>query len=43
MKIGAKLIINTDTHQPGDLVSDDTAEILLGAGVPQRMIYDTLY
>jgi histidinol phosphatase-like PHP family hydrolase len=41
MKIGAKLIINTDTHQPHDLVSDDTAErILLGAGVPQRMIKD---
>src|SRR4030066_1341683 len=41
IRIGAKLIINTDSHQPHDLVSDDTAKrVLLGAGIPKKMIKD---
>ncbi len=41
IKAGARLVINTDSHQPGDLASDDTAKrILLGAGVSQKMIKD---
>lgn len=39
MKIGAKLIINTDSHQPGDLVSDAMAgRVLMGAGIPVRLM-----
>jgi histidinol phosphatase-like PHP family hydrolase len=31
---GAKLVIDTDTHEPGDLITDEFArEILLGAGL----------
>ncbi len=31
---GAKLVIDTDAHEPGDLISDEFAEsILLGAGI----------
>lgn len=31
---GAQLVIDTDTHEPGDLVTDDLARnILLGAGI----------
>jgi len=36
---GAKLVINTDTHEPGDLISDDLARtILLGAGLDKEAI-----
>jgi len=35
-KIGAKLIINTDTHSPDDLIDDDEAKrIILGAGLSE--------
>ncbi len=35
---GAKLVIDTDTHEPGDLITDDFAEmILLGAGLKREL------
>jgi putative hydrolase len=34
---GARLVIDTDTHEPGDLVVDDQArDILLGAGLTRQ-------
>jgi histidinol phosphatase-like PHP family hydrolase len=34
---GAKLVIDTDTHEPGDLVTDDHARnVLLGAGLSAK-------
>jgi len=31
---GAKLVIDTDTHEPGDLITDEMARnILVGAGL----------
>ncbi len=34
---GARLVIDTDTHEPGDLVSDEHARnVLLGAGLSAR-------
>lgn len=39
MKHGARLVINTDTHAPGDLIDDAMARnILLGAGIPGEFI-----
>ena len=36
---GAKLVIDTDTHEPGDLVTDEFARtVLLGAGIGRRHI-----
>jgi putative hydrolase len=36
---GAKLVIDTDTHEPGDLITDDFAEaVLLGAGLKRELI-----
>jgi histidinol phosphatase-like PHP family hydrolase len=36
---GAKLVIDTDTHEPGDLITDEQAEdILLGAGLNRDKI-----
>lgn len=35
----AKLVINTDAHEPGDLITDEEAKnILLGAGLSRDMI-----
>ncbi|MGD9627084.1 MAG: histidinol phosphate phosphatase domain-containing protein [Methanobacteriales archaeon] len=37
MEVGASLVINTDTHHPGDLIDYDMAcQIGLGAGIPKR-------
>ena len=37
MSSGAKLVIDTDTHEPGDLVTDDYARtVLLGAGLTAK-------
>ncbi|HUL00190.1 MAG TPA: histidinol phosphate phosphatase domain-containing protein [Nitrospirota bacterium] len=37
--VGAKLIIDTDTHEPGDLITDDLARnVLLGAGLDHEII-----
>jgi putative hydrolase len=36
---GAKLVLDTDTHEPGDLVTDEFARIvLLGAGIGRKQI-----
>ncbi|HXY53990.1 MAG TPA: histidinol phosphate phosphatase domain-containing protein [Nitrospirota bacterium] len=36
---GAKLVIDTDTHEPGDLITDEQAHnILLGAGLSEERI-----
>jgi putative hydrolase len=36
---GAKLVIDTDTHEPGDLITDEQARnILLGAGITRDAI-----
>ncbi|HUJ16843.1 MAG TPA: histidinol phosphate phosphatase domain-containing protein [Nitrospirota bacterium] len=40
---GAKLVIDTDTHEPGDLITDEFArEVLLGAGLDADRIGDVL-
>jgi putative hydrolase len=39
MRMGAKLVIDTDTHEPGDLIDDELARnILLGAGLNNEQI-----
>jgi putative hydrolase len=39
IETGAKLIIDTDTHEPGDLITDEQAQnILLGAGLSKEKI-----
>jgi len=36
---GAKLVIDTDAHEPGDLITDNLARnVLLGAGLDREMI-----
>jgi histidinol phosphatase-like PHP family hydrolase len=36
---GARLVIDTDTHEPGDLITDEQAQnILLGAGLSREKI-----
>lgn len=36
LKFGAPLVLNTDAHSPGDLITDDIArKILLGAGIEE--------
>jgi histidinol phosphatase-like PHP family hydrolase len=40
-KAGAKLVIDTDTHEPGDLVTDEFARtVLLGAGITGKKADD---
>ncbi len=40
---GAKLVIDTDTHEPGDLITDEQAQsILLGAGLGKERIGEIL-
>lgn len=37
LKIGAKLVINTDTHDPGDLINEQQARrVVLGAGLTDK-------
>ena len=39
VETGAKLVIDTDTHEPGDLITDEfAANILLGAGLNRERI-----
>ncbi len=39
IQANAKLVIDTDTHEPGDLISDDFAEtVLLGAGLTKEQV-----
>jgi histidinol phosphatase-like PHP family hydrolase len=41
---GAKLVLDTDTHEPGDLITDDFARsILLGAGLSEGQIMAVLH
>jgi len=40
---GAKLVIDTDTHEPGDLIADELAfNILLGAGLSKETCSEVL-
>jgi histidinol phosphatase-like PHP family hydrolase len=40
---GARLVIDTDTHEPGDLVTDEFARsVLLGAGLGTERIAEVL-
>jgi len=40
---GAKLVIDTDTHEPGDLIADELAfNILLGAGLSKETCAEVL-
>ncbi len=40
---GAKLVIDTDSHEPGDLITDDFAlRVLLGAGLSKDRIDEVL-
>lgn len=39
LEIGADLVMDTDTHAPGDLISYETAaKILKGAGIPDKKL-----
>lgn len=39
LEIGADLVINTDSHSPSDLITQDFAiNVLLGAGIPKKKI-----
>ncbi len=43
LETGAKLVIDTDTHEPGDLITDEQAQrILLGAGLARDAILTIL-
>ncbi len=43
LETGAKLVIDTDTHEPGDLITDEQAQrILLGAGLDRTAILTVL-
>jgi histidinol phosphatase-like PHP family hydrolase len=43
MEIGAKLVMDTDTHSPPDLISYETAcNILKGAGIPDKELQKIL-
>ena len=42
-EVGAKLVIDTDTHEPRDLITDEQAQnILLGAGVNRDAIAEIM-
>jgi len=43
MKVGADLVVNTDAHSPGELLSyDEAEEIALGSGLPEEKIEEVL-
>ena len=43
LEVGANLLVNTDTHAPGDLINCQMAEkIALGAGLPKKEIKKVL-
>lgn len=40
---GAEIVVNTDAHSPGDLITREMAcNVLCGAGVPETMITDVM-
>jgi putative hydrolase len=42
-EVGAKLVIDTDSHEPGDLITDEFAwNVLLGAGLSKERITGVL-
>ena len=42
-EVGAKLVIDTDSHEPGDLITDDFARaVLLGAGLSTERAAEVL-
>lgn len=44
LRHGAKVVVNTDAHEPGDLVSVDKARrVLLGAGWPEDRLADAMH
>ncbi|MEA1984042.1 MAG: histidinol phosphate phosphatase domain-containing protein [Euryarchaeota archaeon] len=43
LEAGANLIVNTDTHSPDDLITQDTAmKIAMGAGLTEKQAKETL-
>jgi histidinol phosphatase-like PHP family hydrolase len=39
LEVGANLVVNTDTHAPGDLINYEMAsKIAMGAGLPKKML-----
>ena len=43
VEVGAKLVIDTDSHEPGDLITDDFARaVLLGAGLSTERAAEVL-
>lgn len=43
MEVGADLVVDTDTHNPGDLISYEMAyKVALGAGLPDKEIKKAL-
>ena len=43
LEVGADLVVDTDTHAPGDLINCEMAEkIALGAGLPDTEIKKVL-
>jgi len=43
LEIGANLVVNTDTHAPGDLIDYEMAsKIAMGAGLPRKMLSNVL-
>jgi histidinol phosphatase-like PHP family hydrolase len=43
LEVGTDMIVNTDTHMPGDLISYDMAyKVALGAGLPDKEIKKVL-
>lgn len=42
-EVGADLVVGTDSHSPGDLITDRTAhEIAIGAGLSEKRAHDAL-
>ncbi len=43
LEVGANLVVDTDTHTPGDLISYDTAyRFGLGSGIPEKEVIKAL-
>ena len=43
LELGANLVVDTDTHAPGDLIDYKLAErVALGAGIPEDKVVDVL-
>jgi len=41
LKVGAKLVFNSDAHQPDDLINENKAgKVLLGCGISDLQVKD---